>query len=288
MGDSCKKEDSNKSKKQFGTPKFERFASGKRSRSSPEQLGGVQKRSVGNTSVEGQYKMDEAILIKLGEMLDAKLDAKLSLVATKNDINSLEGKLENILEENRNLKKEIIHLKQENKSIKENTEFLMKKLKAKNIVINGLQGLKEDEDNINIVKELCVKSLGINEPMIDRAFTIGHGQALIVEFVKQYDVQSVLRNARKLKGTGIWINRDLTHHARQKKKKLLEIRKRVMEVEKGERVLVRDDYLLFKNKKFSWDEEKGITAANEEDLLMLLDILKKKIEGSVTASKNGI
>ncbi|KAK9510793.1 hypothetical protein O3M35_005505 [Rhynocoris fuscipes] len=113
------------------------------------------------------------------------LDEKFLSVASKIDEKAIDDKLENIIYENKCLKQEIVELKQENKKVKENFEYLMRKFKSKNLIISGLNGVKEGEGNIKVVKELGVRALEIDEPLIDRIYKIGHGQSFVVEFIKQ-------------------------------------------------------------------------------------------------------
>uniref|UniRef100_T1I0U7 Uncharacterized protein n=1 Tax=Rhodnius prolixus TaxID=13249 RepID=T1I0U7_RHOPR len=282
MSDGLKKEANSVIYKKNSTPEIDK-SERKRTRSSPDQLesGPFMKKISANVNKEKCEMGENLILKKLNEM-----DLKLSQVATKADLKETNEKLENLITENKNLKEEIVDLKKENKQVKESLEFALRKLKSKSLVIAGLQDLKENNDYTQEVKELCVKSLGMHEPMIDRAHSVAQGRLLLVELVRQADVQAMLINAKKLKGSGIWINRDLTYQDRQKKKKLLEIRKKIMAVDKVEKVLVRDGYLLYKKKKFYWDEEKGITASKEDDLSLINECFGRREQAMAVQSKN--
>uniref|UniRef100_T1IFP6 Uncharacterized protein n=1 Tax=Rhodnius prolixus TaxID=13249 RepID=T1IFP6_RHOPR len=74
---------------------------------------------------------------------------------------------------------------------------------------------------------------------------------------------------QKFKNTGIWVHRDLILKDRIRRKKLLEMKRRILEIDKEARVLVRNDYFLYQNKRFSWEEGSGFTAANEEDMVLI-------------------
>ncbi|KAK9496774.1 hypothetical protein O3M35_013001 [Rhynocoris fuscipes] len=76
----------------------------------------------------------------------------------------------------------------------------------------------------------------------------------------------------------------MTFQERQRKKKLLKVRRKIKEKNGQAKVLVGNDFLLYENRKYFWDEERGIMSRNEEDL----QFLKNKLdEESLEALKNG-
>lgn len=232
-----------------------------RSNSSPEES--LKRVQVTQSYSEINKMMDE----KLRDFLSELLDKKFADVPTKNDLKIIENKIDKIIDENIKLKEEVVLLKEQNKVMQRNMEFLLRKGKAKNLIFGGFQDIKKEEDLIKIIKEFCIQSLGIKEPLVDRAFTFGKNNNLIlVEFLKLSDVHLILKNARKLKNTGLWIQKDMTYQDRKRRKKFLELKNQILEKNKEARVLIRDDYLLFRNKKFFWSDEQGVTTKHEEDL----------------------
>ncbi|XP_073972892.1 uncharacterized protein isoform X2 [Rhodnius prolixus] len=201
----------------------ERFSKRRRSNSSPEEIDS--KKMPRSLDV-----VDDKLLNRISEMLDSKL------ATFKNDFKVIEEKLEIIISDNKNLKAEIVHLKEENKEIKRNLEFLLRKSKSKNL-IGGLEEISVTENKITAVQDFLNRALGVNDLMIDRILPIGRNKSILVEFLKISDVQLVLRNAKKLRGTGIWINRDLSYQDRQKRKNLLEVKKRILDKDKEAKVL---------------------------------------------------
>lgn len=169
---------------------------------------------------------EEEFFIKMSNLLDSKM-----ATLVEQHIVRIEGKIDTLISENNNLNKEILSLKEENKVIKNNLQVLLRKSKAKTLIIGGLGGVKEG-NYLNSVQEFFSKVLGVSDIMIDRVFSIREGKLVVVELLKVSDVQQILRNVNKLKGTGIWINKDLSYQDRQIKKKLVEYKRKILEKEK--------------------------------------------------------
>lgn len=140
------------------------------------------------------------------------------------------------------------------------------------------------------IETFCDQALGIKDLSIDNIFTTGPNKFIIVQFYKRIDVQRILSNAKKLKGTEFRIHRDLTYRERIIKKKLLIVRREVINRNKEARILVRTTDLFYKNKRFLWDEEKEtLIARKEENSGLLKELLDANatISLSLGSSKNG-
>uniref|UniRef100_T1HJ40 Uncharacterized protein n=1 Tax=Rhodnius prolixus TaxID=13249 RepID=T1HJ40_RHOPR len=122
-----------------GTPSSDRFTKRRRSYSSPEEIMG--KKGQGESS-----DRDDILLSKINNMLDAKL----AMFPTKEHFIAFENKLDLIITENENLKKEVLCLKEENRNIKKSIEAILRKSKAKNLIIGGLSGFKEGDNLVSI------------------------------------------------------------------------------------------------------------------------------------------
>lgn len=279
MNDELKKKDLSKTDSKSDTPEEKNK---KRSRSSPEEreVSQLLKKNSRRKNSEGTMS-DSALLSKFGEMLESRM----ALFPTLKDFKRIEEKLDEVIKDNKNMKMEIASLKEENLEIKKNLEMLLRKSKAKSLIFKGIEESKENEDKIETVRKLCVHSLGIEEPMIEKVFAPARRQFWVVEFSRYSIVQQILSNARKLKGSGIWINKDLTYRERLVRKKLLETRKKLLEADKNERVLIRNGHLIYKGIKFFWDEVNGFTSSKQEDLQFIQNILKKN-EVASASSKN--
>lgn len=126
--------------------------------------------------------------------------------------------------------------------------------KRKRLIFGGIPAVREREKT-TAVRELCDSVLGIKEELlIDRAFKIGRkekdNRPVLVEFIKTSDVAKVLKNTKKLKGTGMWINKDLPYDLRNKKKKLLEIRFKIRAVHPEAKIIMGDNFFLYNNRRF--------------------------------------
>uniref|UniRef100_T1I2U1 Uncharacterized protein n=1 Tax=Rhodnius prolixus TaxID=13249 RepID=T1I2U1_RHOPR len=204
---------------------------------------------------------EDSFMLKMGNLFDLQLQ----------DLhNKLIGMLESILTENKSLRAEISVLKAENKQMANGIELLLKKNKAKNLIFRGISNVNEVGDKVTLIREICENSLDLRNIEVDKAYSPGNSAVIVAEFLRNSDMMAVLKNSRKLKDTGIWIHKDLTFEERKIRKKLVELKREIISMNKDARVLVRTRYLLYKNKNFYWSEESGFSTKNKEDLKLLL------------------
>lgn len=124
-------------------------------------------------------------------------------------------------------KTEIRNLKDENTKLKHTINGLEKTLKNNNIVIFGIPP-KKKESRLDLAKSVLDKfeallhiSCSLNEVVdIYRVGKRAESSPVIVKLCSIITKDKILRNCSKLKGTGLFITRDLPYDERQSKKEL--------------------------------------------------------------------
>jgi len=141
-----------------------------------------------------------------------------------------------------------------------------------NVIFDGLK-YSNGDDYRKVVKEFCVNALKCPENMwVNRAHPIGQDGQLIAHFPVDEDVQWIMRNTKKLKGTGYYINRDFTREVRKKRGRLHKVRKELERLGGKRKMPLVHDHLIVENCKFFWSEGK-LMAGKEDGCVKLKEML---------------
>lgn len=118
---------------------------------------------------------------------------------------------------------------------------------------------ESSEELLETVTELIKSKLEINCSDIERCHRVGvrksdNPRPVIIKLLDFRTKVAILSNARKLKGTKIFINEDFSVRVRQVRRELwqnsAEIRKN------AQRVRLHYDHLLVDNVRYTWDDSK--------------------------------
>ena len=153
------------------------------------------------------------------ELLESKLfDKDNENADLKKEVDDLQSKLVKQNEDNTNLKKLI---EEKANTASENINNLEQYGRRNNIRINGLTelGTEDMETTTNkLIHEINTRIPDVNVTRgdIDIAHRLGpkkdmKTRPIIVRFVSRMSKENVLKKRRALKGTGIFLNEDLTH-----------------------------------------------------------------------------
>lgn len=218
---------------------------------------------------------DNNILMELEKLLDKKLSA----LATKEDLNDILNELVHLRSENRELKKEIKNLNAQNKLVWSRLNDLENRNRRNNLIFKGLK-YRENDNAIDIVKNFCVNNLGARSEIgINRAHPLGKNKIdapLIAHFPNDCDINFVLKNTKKLKGTNIFVHRDFCIDTRKKRAKHFIIKKEIKKFAADKRVAVVQDKLIIEGEVFTWEDEKLVTG-DEEGFEQLSRILRRDV-----------
>jgi ribA/ribD-fused uncharacterized protein len=165
--------------------------------------------------------------------------------------------MEKVLQKQEQLEKQFTGLKQENDELKEKINAMENYSRRENIEISGVT-----ETNGESAKEICTKifseKLGISDPIeIVRCHRIGitdkttsqKPRKILARLAKYTDKEEIMKNKKKLKGTGIFINDNLTTKSQQRQTALAPILKKLRETDP--KAHFRGDKIFSKGRLYS-------------------------------------
>lgn len=179
-------------------------------------------------SQQEAYKGSVDILVNQFNNRVAGLEGKVvevisSLEFSQREIDDLKKEIMELKKEKEEDRKRISELVDQNKHLCDQVVSLERRCNSQedynrrnNLRISGVQERGEEtwEQTMNIVKPLLQNRLQLPELSIERAHRLGIRQGetprtIVVRFACFSDREAVMRNARKLKGTRVYINEDL-------------------------------------------------------------------------------
>lgn len=237
----------------------------KRLRSSPESSGAVSLKKVKSTSDMAEIHKEVGRMSgkDLLEQISSLIDGKL--LASKDDIESIKTELFEIKKENLSLKGEVESLREEIKKRDIKLEALENFTRRNNLLFKGVKGDRGAEKE-TIIK-FCREVLGTEvSDSVQEAYRVETSFPMIkVVCAGQKQVLDILRNSRRLKGTGFFIDRDYCWETRVKRGKLFRCRKEFLQKNPGLKIRIVADTLIMEGRRFKWDEKEGLKGASEED-----------------------
>lgn len=228
-----------------------------RSLSSPEAMPQVEKKK----SLGVDADLLKSMFLDFEKKILENLDGKLCNLATKNDILPITNSIGKLVEENKLLKEEISVLARRNEQLLNRVVDLEDRGRRNNLIFKGLAFDCDCTDFVSIIKSFCIEYLGCSESIwINRAHPLGNvkSRTLIAHFPNDADLNFILYNAKKLKGTKFIIHRDFSRETRVVRSRLLDIRKEILKVKPKLRVVVAHDRLIVGETTFKWDSNNGL------------------------------
>lgn len=197
------------------------------------------------------------------EKMFQQLDENMKSMNSKFDAFTLE--MTQIKEENEKLKEKV--RKQEDR-----IESLEREIRSKNIVVKGV--LDEERENENTTKEkigIVMQKIGVcieEERDIDDIRRIGkyrndRNRPILVKLTKSSTRSKILKSARELKGTEIWIDEDFPKNIQEERRTLIPQLK--MARDKGYRAVLKYNKLVIDGEIYGpgKDEQSNITRHKE-------------------------
>lgn len=205
----------------------------------------------------------------------------------KEDIKSLK---EEISKEVSQLKTENKNLKEENKQLRDRLATTERKLKKYNLIVYGVPG--EENETFDKVVDIINTKINvtcsnhnikdiyrIGQPSIDKP------RPVVVELISYRLKTDILANAKKLKGSGIFISHDLTPEDYEKRKLLNKQLK--LAREKQLNAKIKKNTLIVNGEVFTYEELKK---KNEDDENSTIEILNSSLTahqiGSTSTKSN--
>lgn len=178
------------------------------------------------------------------------------------------------------LKQEMETLKAEKDYDRRRIAVLEDQFKRNNLIFKGLPSNKSAVDEI---KKVCNEILEIPDTKILKSakkLTERNGKATVLaELDSEQSVYAVLGNTNKLRGTEVYIEKDLNPEKQKDKRAMLSLKKDVLKISKVHRIVVRDDRIRIGGKWFKWNLNKQLVCGNEKAEPILKQLYGEQILG---------
>lgn len=205
---------------------------------------------------------------RIDGMLKDLQDLRTSLQFTQKELDDLKCANKRIQASSKSQRSDIDRLAESMLILDAKSDFLDSQARRANVIIDGIPEAEKENNLVTEEKVLKIfeeklnldpKTVGVEQVTrtgkvnITSDGTQGRPRPVIVRFHRTKDRDMVLRNARKLKGTRIFINEDYPEAVRQRRKELLPKMKEARE--RGDIAFLRYDKLIIRQgeKKDSTD-----------------------------------
>lgn len=256
------------------------------------------KRKFNETSPENMEKPDEVGKMSANELINlmsSVLDEKLKDMATKNDVKEVKedmrevkSEVTRLADENKVLHEEVLKLKEERENDQKRMKQLEDGLGKKKIIIRGLASQRSTYEAVKkMIKENLKIENRIEIEQTKKIFERNGKMTVLVELRSEAMVSEIFKYTKNLRGTSIYVERDLSNERQKNKKIMIQLRKEILHVDKSKRVAVRDDKLVVDDKRFFWDKNNVLRCGQSTGEEVLKDLYGEKAL-SITLDYNEI
>lgn len=217
---------------------------------------------VGNMAGE---KVGELTQEQLMASLSILLDNKLAHLATKDDVSQLSGRVAELSAENQALKEKVKCLKSSEKLILEKLLDLEGRSRRNNLIFKGLKWVGRNPDFREVVRRFCNEVLGADDRVfVNRAHPLGKDRsAIIAHMPNDCDVEYIMSQVRRLKGSDYVVHRDLPREVREKRARLMAVRAEIERVAGKKKMPMVYDHLFVDGRRLTWED--GQLRAGQDD-----------------------
>ncbi|XP_040064739.1 protein unc-13 homolog C [Ixodes scapularis] len=143
--------------------------------------------------------------------------------------------------------------------LKRKTDDLENRSRRNNLIIHGIKcDVNETADQLKekVCTNIFSTKLQVDVSTVERIHRLGRNQGtrprpVIMSFRDYNEKMSILTNAKKLKGTGVFINEDYSYELRQIRKKLWDSSQ--ADRDRGDKVTLSYNKLKINNVTYQWD-----------------------------------
>uniref|UniRef100_T1HT46 Uncharacterized protein n=1 Tax=Rhodnius prolixus TaxID=13249 RepID=T1HT46_RHOPR len=206
--------------------------------------------------MEEETEVGKISINNLLKQLSVLIDSKG--LARKEDIDELKICIEVLQDENKTLKSAIEELRTKNEVLENRVEAFEAYNRRNNLIFSGLDDLKGS--NEEIVSKFCGDVLGVKvstdniENTVDIKVPGKEKRLIKATFSSNKIIWNILNNAKRLKGTGFFVNKDYSYVIRLRRQKLFQFRRDMYQKDKTKNFFIRNDILFMDNKAYIWDE----------------------------------
>lgn len=193
----------------------------------------------------------------------------------------LTGNLAKLEVENTTLKNSIKLLQEESGFRRRELLNLEDQVKRKNVIVKGLNSTESPREAL---KQLFSTTLELSAQMINirsvkKIYDKNNKMGIIAELNSEEEVHEILKRTRKLNGSQsqISIEKDLNSERQINKKVMLQLKKDVLQVDRSQRVTVRDDRMRIADHWFFWNQKWELQSGRANGLAIMDQIYGKRI-----------
>jgi len=200
------------------------------------------------------------------------LEIKNELVEVKEHLGNVDVQMNSLKEENKALREQLEELKKARETDRIEISRLVEEAKKKNVIFKGLQ---KSEDLKKSVELLCKETLGVQNIHVRLTRTLfeDNGKLGLLAVMQTEEMAAmVFKNAKKLEGSSISIDRDLTTEKQQHKRVLLQLKKMILDKDKTKKITVRNDTIKIGEHFLFWNRNKELRCGKKcaKDVLRAL------------------
>lgn len=178
------------------------------------------------------------------------------------NVKQTNGKIDAFVAEIKQMKEENMRLKERMREQEDKIEKLEREIRSKNIVIKGIMDEeKESEEKMREKVNIVMGKIGIdireNEDIDEMRrigrYKINETRPIKVSLIKKDTKTKILRNAKHLKGTDIWIDEDYPKQIQEERKALLPQLKEARA--KGHRAVMKYNRLIIDGEIYRTEDD---------------------------------
>lgn len=251
----------------------------KQSELTPEEMS-----NAGACSLPANMQLNDIVSIIQGS-IQTVLDEKLKNLSTKADIEEVKQTMQDCCSqvghlkmENEALKEEVKILKFEHQKDHQELMRLVDKNKQKNVVFRGIEKNGDLKENIT---KICAETMGIPDLVVKwvrKLYETDETVCGVAEFRTEEMANAVFNNAKKLKGTSVFVDKDLSDEKQQNKKVMLQLKTQLKSLNKDLKILVRNDRMRIDKKWLFWNKDKLLMCGSQNGKEFLKTIFNDKID----------
>ena len=155
-------------------------------------------------------------------------EIRVSLEYSQQDIAAIKDSLELQDKNQQSVCVQMTSIQDNLKEIESSVDYLENQSRRNNVIFDGIQEDVNEtwQDSERKVNEILEESMNLDGLVIERAHRVGkprspRGRLVVVKFLNYKDREEVLRNAKNLKGTDVYVREDVSSRVLSKRREQL-------------------------------------------------------------------
>uniref|UniRef100_A0A0A1X612 Leucine-rich repeat flightless-interacting protein 2 n=1 Tax=Zeugodacus cucurbitae TaxID=28588 RepID=A0A0A1X612_ZEUCU len=166
------------------------------------------------------------------------------------------------------MRRRLSHSEHSKRILQRELHTLEKIVRKRKLIINNIP-IQQDQQPQTAVEQLLKERFDMPNVQLESVTVIGNRnrthndrQTLLVEVVRECDVNAIFRKSACLKNTGIYIDSQMSQISLKRKEKLLVLRREMLRRNESLKIVVRNTQLVVCGTYFYWDDLLGLCVGN--------------------------